>query len=94
MSERPRPQHERGVAVPPPEEGSSNTLGAKIRAARRKAGLTQASLAELMGVRQSSISQWERGHTRPSLEHLVPLAAALGVSLDGLLNANSESTGH
>ncbi len=68
----------------------TNTLGAKIRAARRTAGLSQGTLAELMGIRQSSISQWERGHTRPSLEHLVPLATALGTSLDELLDMASQ----
>jgi transcriptional regulator with XRE-family HTH domain len=76
--------------VAPAEDGANNTLGAKIRAARRTAGFSQAELAELMGVQQSSISQWERGHTRPSLEHLVPLATALGTSLDELLDRTSQ----
>jgi transcriptional regulator with XRE-family HTH domain len=76
--------------VPSTNPKANRTLGAKIRAARRMAGLSQASLAELMGVRQSSISQWERGHTRPSLEHLVPLASALNASLDELLETTSE----
>jgi transcriptional regulator with XRE-family HTH domain len=73
--------------VPSVEEGSNLTLGTKIRAVRRTAGLSQEALAEQLGVRQSSISQWERGHTRPALEHLVPLATALGTSLDELLDA-------
>jgi transcriptional regulator with XRE-family HTH domain len=56
-------------------------LSEAIRAARRRAGLSQAELAELLGVRQSSVSQWERGSTRPSSVHLLALAAALKCSL-------------
>ena len=74
----------------PSTDQGANTLGGKIRVARRAAGLSQETLAEQLGVKQSSISQWERGHTRPSLEHLVPLAMALGTSLDVLLDATSE----
>ncbi len=56
-------------------------LSEAIRAARRRAGLSQAELAELLGVRQSSVSQWERGSTRPSTVHLLALTAALKCSL-------------
>jgi transcriptional regulator with XRE-family HTH domain len=57
------------------------SLSEAIRAARRRAGLSQAELAELLGVRQSSVSQWERGSTRPSTVHLLALTAALKCSL-------------
>lgn len=56
-------------------------LSEAIRAARRRAGLSQAELAELLDVRQSSVSQWERGSTRPSTVHLLALTAALKCSL-------------
>jgi len=56
-------------------------LSEAIRAARRRAGLSQAELAELLGVRQSSVSQWERGSTKPSTVHLLALTAALKCSL-------------
>jgi transcriptional regulator with XRE-family HTH domain len=56
-------------------------LSEAIRAARRRAGLSQAELAELLGVRQSSVSQWERGSTKPSTVHLLALASALHCSL-------------
>ena len=58
--------------------------GAKIRAARKAAGLTQPQVAEVMGCRQKDISRWENG--RPMLaETLKRLAAALGCSVDELL---------
>jgi transcriptional regulator with XRE-family HTH domain len=56
-------------------------LSEAIRSARRRADLSQLQLAELLGVRQSSVSQWERGSTRPSTVHLLALAAALKSSL-------------
>ena len=56
-------------------------LGAAIREARRSAGLAQADLADALGVRQSSVSQWERGTTAPTTWHLLGLLRLLGVWL-------------
>jgi transcriptional regulator with XRE-family HTH domain len=62
-------------------------LSEAIRSARRRAGLSQVELAALLGVRQSSVSQWERGSTKPSTLHLLALAAKLGCSLTELAGA-------
>jgi HTH-type transcriptional regulator/antitoxin HipB len=56
-------------------------LSEAIRAARRRAGLSQAELAAALGVRQSSVSQWERGSTRPSTGHLLALTSILRTTL-------------
>lgn len=56
-------------------------LSEAIRAARRRAGLSQAELAAALGVRQSSVSQWERGSTRPSTDHLLALTSILRTTL-------------
>ncbi len=64
-------------------------LSEAIRAARRRAGLSQAELAELLGVRQSSVSQWERGSTKPSTIHLLALTAALKCSLMDFTGADA-----
>jgi transcriptional regulator with XRE-family HTH domain len=48
-------------------------LAAWIRAARRQRDLSQVELAEQLGVRQSSVSQWERGSTAPATPHLLAL---------------------
>ncbi|HEX8860604.1 MAG TPA: helix-turn-helix transcriptional regulator [Actinomycetes bacterium] len=56
-------------------------LSEAIRAARRRAGLSQAELAAALGVRQSSVSQWERGSTRPSTDHLLALTSILRATL-------------
>ena len=55
------------------------TLGEKLKAARKKAGYTQAQLAEQLGVRHNSISNWERDLNRPSTDLLQQLCQALGV---------------
>ena len=37
----------------------------RLRTARKAAGLTQQQLAERLGVRQSRVSEWERGDHEP-----------------------------
>jgi transcriptional regulator with XRE-family HTH domain len=73
--------------------GEQSYLSEAIRAARRRAGLSQAELAELLGVRQSSVSQWERGSTRPSTVHLLALTAALKCSLLDFSGAGGDGAG-
>jgi transcriptional regulator with XRE-family HTH domain len=48
---------------------------------RTNAGLTQAELAGRMGTTQSAIARMESGGTRPTLETLEKLAAAVGGEL-------------
>jgi transcriptional regulator with XRE-family HTH domain len=48
---------------------------------RTEAGLTQAELAERMGTTQSAIARMEAGGTRPTLDTLEKLAAAVGGDL-------------
>ena len=42
---------------------------------RTAIGLTQAGLAELLGVSRKAISRWEAGETYPKAEHLKALLA-------------------
>jgi transcriptional regulator with XRE-family HTH domain len=60
-------------------------LGGAIRAARKQAGMGQAELAGALGVRQSSVSQWEQGRTAPATGHLLGLLRVLGALLARLL---------
>ena len=55
-----------------------NTLGERIKAARKAIGLTQVELSSVSGVRQSSISELESGVT-PSTRHILEIAMALKV---------------
>ena len=57
-------------------------LATRLREARTKAGLTQAGLAEALGVSRSAVAQWETGRAGQIRANL---AAALGVSATWLL---------
>ena len=48
-----------------------------IAAARRRNGLTQAQLAELVGVDQALVSRWESGRVKPSPESMQKLREVL-----------------
>lgn len=54
-------------------------LGARLRALRLEAGLTQAELARRTGIHRPNIARVEAGRHTPSLETLARLAHAIGV---------------
>lgn len=54
------------------------TTGQRIKAARKKAGLTQAELAQRLDIPFQSISQWERDVRNPKKETLEKLANIFG----------------
>ena len=60
--------------------------GATIRRLRESRNLTQAELAERIGVSSKTVSKWETGKGLPDISRLQPLAGALGVSLIELMN--------
>lgn len=60
-------------------------LGARLREARQRRGLSLRSLANALGVSASLVSQVEMGKTQPSVATLYAMANHLGVSLDGLV---------
>lgn len=57
----------------------------RIKFYRKKSNLTQGQLAELIGVSPQAISKWETGIGCPDLSMVVPLAIALRISTDELL---------
>lgn len=57
----------------------------RIRRARRKAGLSQAGLADAVKVRRSAVSNWESANdVMPSMQNLASIARACGVSIEWL----------
>lgn len=62
------------------------SLSENIRKFRTEAGYTQEQLAEMLGVSSQAVSKWERSETYPDGALLVPLANALGASLDELFD--------
>lgn len=64
---------------------------AAMRAAhiRKQRGLSQAELADIIGVEQPTISRFERGFDGVTLRLIKQIAAALGVSVAELFNEDA-----
>lgn len=59
-------------------------LGERIALLRRRAGLSQPQLAERLGVRTATVSNWERGEAEPQVLDADIMAEALAVGIDVL----------
>ncbi len=66
------------------------TTGEKLAALRKKKGITQEHLAELLQVSRQSVSRWEMDVAFPETEKLIKLARLLECSIDFLLNDEVE----
>lgn len=60
--------------------------GATIKILRENHSLTQAELAEAIGVSSKTVSKWETAKGLPDISLLQPLAQALGISVIELMN--------
>ncbi|MBO5386879.1 MAG: helix-turn-helix domain-containing protein [Lachnospiraceae bacterium] len=65
--------------------------GAVIKELREKNHMTQADLAERLGVSDKAISKWETAKGYPDISLLEPLASILGVSITELISGNAVS---
>lgn len=64
------------------------TTGQLIKAARKKAGMTQEDLGKKLGVSGSFIAQYETDNRKPKQETLLKIAKALGVHLRDLSDSS------
>lgn len=71
--------------------GTGEIFGANIARLRVSMGLTQAALAQRLGVTHQAVSQWECGDTIPDIMLLPKLAATLGVTIDNLFSGGSNN---
>lgn len=62
----------------------SERLANRIKSEREKAALTQAALAEMVGVSRKTINTVENGVFTPSATLAIKLAQALGLSVEQL----------
>ena len=60
-------------------------IGANIAAYRKRAGLTQAGLAEKLNYSDKAVSKWERGESVPDVLTLMQLAAQFDITVNDLL---------
>ena len=61
-------------------------IGLYLKTLRTEKGLTQAQLAEQLGVSNRTVSRWENGNTMPDFDILLILAKEYDVSIKALLN--------
>lgn len=67
-------------------------VGMKIKEFRKNKKLTQQDLADLVGVKNSAISNYEQGTRIPKRDFLFMVANALGVSIDEFFPIQNEET--
>jgi transcriptional regulator with XRE-family HTH domain len=67
------------------------TLGDKIKDVRKKRGFSQGELAEKVGISAVHMNRLEKGKFQPSIQVISKIAEVLEVSVDYLLNEESEA---
>lgn len=63
-----------------------NNFAEFLYSLRKEKNITQAELANKLGVTNKAVSKWETGEAMPETSLLVPLSKIFGVSVDELLN--------
>lgn len=66
------------------------TFGEKIKSARLSKGLTQKALAELLGVKHNSVSDWESGKHEPDIDTFERLCWELDITPTYLMGKKSD----
>lgn len=56
------------------------TLGGRLHASRQNTGMSLQMVANLLGVKSSTLKSWENDRSEPRVNKLVALAGLLGVS--------------
>ena len=60
-------------------------IGANIAAYRKRAGMTQAGLAEKLNYSDKAVSKWERGESVPDVVTMMAIAEQLGTTVNDLM---------
>ena len=68
------------------KEGFMEKFHEKLKVLRKKKGLTQQEVADLVHVDRVRITNWENGKREPNFENLSMLACIFDVSIDFLLS--------
>lgn len=74
-----------------PSTEDLKAFGERLRTSRKRLGLTQGQLAELIPTDSGTVSRWERGEGYPQTQQLVRLSQVLGESIDYLVLGPSDS---
>ena len=66
------------------------TFGNRLRESRTTKKMTQRQLADLVGAKHNSISDWENDKSKPDPDTIELLCGVLGITPNYLLNTNSD----
>ena len=66
------------------------TFGDRVAAAREQTGMTQSEMAKRLGIKVSTLRNWEQDLSEPRANRLSMMAGLLNVSIMWLLNAEGE----
>ena len=66
------------------------TTADRIKQLRKKKGISQSELAELIGVKNNTVSTWERGTRKPDFEALNLLSDYFEVSFEYILGSSDK----
>ena len=69
---------------------SMATTADRIKQLRKKKGISQSELAELIGVKNNTVSTWERGTRKPDFEALNLLSNYFEVSFEYILGSSDK----
>lgn len=67
-------------------------IGEVIRENRKGNNMTQAEMADRLGVSAPAVNKWENGNSQPDIMLLAPIARLLNITLDTLLSFQEELT--
>lgn len=65
------------------------TLGERIRDERKKRGLSQEELAEILNVSRQAITKWETDRGIPDIANLIKVSEEFEISLDELIKGDN-----
>ncbi len=68
---------------------NSIKIGNNIQTLRKSLKMSQAKLADKIGISSQAVSKWEKGESLPETYYLPKIAKILGCSIDDLLNDES-----
>lgn len=68
------------TSAPSSERSRAVQLGAELRTLRDRAGMTLVQVAQILGRDHTTVSRWERAHTKPSEADTAAMLAVLGVT--------------
>lgn len=68
-------------------------IGERIALLRKRQGMTQEQLADVLGTTRQAVSKWEAGKSTPDIDYAVLMGEYFGVSMDYLLLGTSDAQG-